>query len=200
MSEDKKKMPWWARLLMLATAFTIIAGSAMAVLVALSVNQYMKQTTSPVHILSVLGSIADIGPLPNNFRWVLAISLPVLNETTKVVVAEHYPERTRLMLTRLASENRKKFPDPDRFVTALSTAGFASTTMAIRERGELSVAGQKMKYGTGEVTGSPGRMTGFIGVVYPTNSDAVIVLFGGTPGPTYNLEATKEYLSIIKSF
>jgi hypothetical protein len=193
-------MPWWARVLILATAFTIIAGSGMAVFVALAVNKYLKETTSPVHILSVVSSIAEVGPLPNDFRWVWALHLPVLNETASVVVAEHYPERTRFMITRLVSENRKKFPDADRFVTALSTAGFASTTMTIRDRGELPVAGQTIKFGTGEVTGSPDRMTGFIGVVYPDNSEGVIVLFGGTPGATYNLEATKEFLSNIKSF
>ena len=200
MSDHSKRMPIWARALIVATAFSIVSGAAVAVLVALGVNKFVKDTFNKNNIQKVVASIADFQPLPPSFVWLMATSQTILSETTSFATAEHSPEKTRLMIFRMSPENRKKYSDPDRLVAVLAANGFAKTSMTLRDRGELTVAGEKMKYATGELVGTPGRMTGFTGVIYPSKNDKVIVLFGGTPGATFNMDATTEFLSAIKSF
>lgn len=205
MSEEAlavKKVPIWARFLIGATALFIIAGSGFLVMTSLAVVQYLRESTSASRIEKTLQEIAQFAPLPPAFKWGFALSTQVNDETAGVAVAEHHgaQENTRLIITRLASENRKKYTDPNVLISRLAVSGMANAKLDIKERGQLPVAGNQMYYGVGPVSGTNEKTQGFAGAVYPANSDKVIVLFGGTAGDTYDMAATKEFLSAIKSF
>lgn len=197
-----RKIPFWARLLIGATALCIIAGSGFLVMASLAVVQYLRESTSTARIEKTLHGIAQFGPLPPEFKWAFAISTQVNDETAGVAVVEcrGRTKNSRMIVTRLSSENRKKYDNPNVLVSRLAVSGMVNAKLDIKGRGQLPVADNIMYYGTGPVTGTSERTQGFTGVVYPANSDKVIVLFGGTAGDTYDLDATREFLSAIKSF
>ncbi len=197
-----KRIPFWARVLIGATVFFIIAGSGFLVMTSMAVVQYLRESTSASRIEKTLNEIALFGPLPSTFKWAFAMSTQINDETAGVALADynHENNHSRMIITRLAANNRRKFTDPNVLISRLAVSGMANSKLDIKERGQLPVAGEVMYYGIGPVSGTSEKTQGFAGAVYPSNSDKVIVLFGGTAGDTYDMDATKEFLSTIKSF
>jgi len=166
----------------------------------------MKQMNDPAQVRSTVDSIAKFSdPLPTGWKFGIALNM----FGTSIAVVNN--DKESLMVTLLKLPRSDKDIDPTSVIESYAEkgvpsvggteAGKTSAKLNIQQRGELTVAGEKMSYVTGYSERGSSRFSQMIGCVMPKATKEAIIVQGVTlNSEEYKIEQTKTLLGSIKGF
>ncbi len=196
----KKKMPTWAKALIVLVIVGIVGLTTMAIGAVFFVQKIYRDALDPAMITKAAGEIAVFSePLPKGYKYLMGFSnkelgidlLAIDNSGGQFLMVLKYPEKEE-DATKLVDRSYESG-----FSTPQATAKFES----VKSRGEFTVGGQKMPYVLGNMTDQEGRkLQGLVGCVVKKDTHEAIVLYGvQMPGKDYDMDITEGFLQTIKT-
>lgn len=149
-----------------------------------------SNATKPEFIERVAAGVADIAPLPANYRYKFAVE----SKAGKGVCIEHEPDEHVVMIVRAREDGSSLGTYLQRHLNSENFSGVTS-------RGSYLVAGQEMSYAVGKKMVRGKEIQVLIGYIKPDSEDYIIQISGEQrDGQAYNHDRTRAILGAIKSF
>ncbi len=199
-SEAKKGgLPTWAKILIGLVVVGTIGVVAFLVGIVLFFGNMSKQATDPAYISRVVKSVAVVqDPLPQGFQYQMAIEIMGAN----MFIVNHKPDNLQLIMGMMPPSDKKE-DSAESMTQELSRKGIPNvgTSFEVTGKGVETVAGEQMPYVLGTTQDKTGqKIEGLIGAILTKDHKKAILFYGISQKSPYNMDATKEFLGVIKSF